>query len=140
VTGFFYWPMGPNGLEMLDGSPSLKERPCPSPRNQVDGLCKRACINAFCFAIYPQNFTFFKTLATNTKGKDWIFSLKWSKSNRILFWGRLSPHLCQLAAVLRVPWNNVGNLVKSVWVSLGLLVTMAPSRNWLKHIGVQGFF
>jgi hypothetical protein len=64
--------MGTNGLEVLDGGASLKERPCPSPRNQVDGLCKRVCTSAFCFANYPQNFSFKKTLATNTntKGKD----------------------------------------------------------------------
>jgi len=87
VAGLFYCPMGPNGFQMLDASPSFKENPCPSPRNQVDGQRKRVCTGAFFFASYPQNFTFLKTLATNTKAKDRIFHLKWSKSNIILFWG-----------------------------------------------------
>jgi len=34
------------------------------------------------------------------------------------------PHLCPLAKLLRVPWNNIVNLAKSIWIWLGVLATL----------------
>jgi hypothetical protein len=50
--------MGPDGLEMLDGGPSLKERPCPSPRNQVDGQCKSVYQCFFLCQLSPEFYFF----------------------------------------------------------------------------------
>lgn len=43
------------------------------------------------------------------------------------FLGRVSPHLCLLATILRDPWNNVASWVK---LCLRMHATLAPSRNW----------
>jgi hypothetical protein len=70
----------------------------------------------FTLVNYSQISTFFQTLATNTKGKRGGFiHLKSPKSDNFFYlfiyflglwevgWGRVSPDLWLLAAVLRVP-------------------------------------
>ncbi len=57
--GLLYWPMGPQWIWNVGYlACSLKEMPCRSTRNQVDGRCERVCTSAFFFANYGQIFTF----------------------------------------------------------------------------------
>jgi hypothetical protein len=39
-----------------------------------------------------------------------------------------------LAGVLKVPWNNVTNLKKFVWIYLGVFATQTPLANWENKI------
>jgi hypothetical protein len=64
------------------------------------------------------------------------FHLKSPKTDSNFFggggWVRVSSHLCLLTANFRVPWNNVANFTKSVWICLGMLTTLTQSANWEK--------
>ncbi len=56
-----------------------------------------------------------------------FFEFFFKKGARNFLWGRPSSHLSLLAIILRIPWNNVTSQVE---IYLGMLATLAPSRNW----------
>jgi hypothetical protein len=65
-------------------------------------------------------------------GLGFLCKLARKATGNCVFWGRVSSHLCLLAAVLRVTSNNGVNLWKSVWSCLGC------SPPWLdQHIKKQ---
>ncbi len=47
----------------------------------------------------------------------------------------MSLHLCIPATVLRVSWNNVAKLAKTVWICLGMIANMGPSGNCETNTG-----
>jgi hypothetical protein len=54
------------------------------------------------------------------------------KVMKTCFLVRILQNLCLLATTLRVPWKNVFSYIK---IYLGMLITLAPSRNWKKKLG-----
>jgi hypothetical protein len=102
ISCFFWGEVGWDGEE--EENKQHNTYPLPRKNRTTTGPEPRANTHGGqCF--FPSelspDFYFKKTLATNNKG---VFNLRLPKSDsNFFFGGRVSPHLCLLAAVLRAP-------------------------------------